>query len=224
VNAPRRTPVVREIVGVARQVKQRPDEAEDLVQVYQPMTQGGLDDIYLLVRPASGRAAALAPVVRAAIGRVDTAQLVSLGPPRTLEDVAHEATSAHRFRATLVLAFAGLALVLAMAGVFGILAYAVQQRGRDFAVRRALGATTGDVVRIVVRNAARVVVTGAVAGGLASLVLTRTMASVLFGVAPIDPPTLFVVAALLGLAALAAIAGPAWRATRIDPATVLRGQ
>ena len=74
----------------------------------------------------------------------------------TLEDVAWAATGRHRFRAVMVMAFAALALVLAMVGVFGILAYSVQQRVRDFGVRRALGATTGDVLRlVVVERAAR---------------------------------------------------------------------
>ncbi len=148
-NNPQKTPIVRQIVGVARQVKGRPDEVEELVQVYVPMTQAPLDDTFLLVRPATGKAAALAPAVRAAIGRVDTAQLVSVGAAETLDDVARDATAAHRFRAVLVVAFAGLALLLAMVGVFGILAYSVQQRMADFAVRRAMGATSGDVLRLV---------------------------------------------------------------------------
>ncbi len=224
VNAPRRTPVIREIVGVARQVKGRPDETDDLVQLYQPLTQAVLDDIYLLVRPAAGPASALVPSVRAAIGRIDTAQLVSLGPPSTLDDVALEATSPHRFRATLVMAFAGLALVLAMAGVFGVLAYSVQQRGRDFAVRRALGASAGDVLWLVARSAVTVVAGGALLGGAVSLAATRVLASVLYGVSPVDPATLVVVTLLLGVAAAAAVAGPAWRAARIDPAAVLRGE
>ena len=71
----------------------------------------------------------------------------------TLEDIAWAATGRHRFRAVMVTSFAALALVLAMVGVFGILAYSVQQRMRDFGVRRALGATTGDVLRLVVSNA-----------------------------------------------------------------------
>ncbi len=164
------------------------------------------------------------PSVRAAIGRIDTAQLVSLGPPSTLDDVASEATSPHRFRATLVVAFAGLALVLAMAGVFGILAYSVQQRGRDFAVRRALGASAADVLWLVARSAASVVLGGALLGGGISLAATRVLSSVLYGVSPVDPVTLAAVTLLLGLAAVAAVAGPAWRAARIDPAAVLRGE
>jgi putative ABC transport system permease protein len=223
-NAPQQTPVVREIVGVAKQVKGRPDETEELVQIYVPMTQGALDDTFLLVRPVTGEASALAPAVRAAIGRIDTAQLVSIGPAKTLDVIAREATSSHRFRAVLVVAFAGLALMLAMVGVFGILAYSVQQRTADFAVRRAMGATTGDVLRLVAGSAARVVAAGAVIGLAVAAAATRFLTTVLFGVAPLDPITFGWVGVMLAGTAIVAIAGPAWRAAQIDPAVALRSK
>jgi len=223
-NAPDAAPVVREIVGVARQVKGRPDETDDLIQVYVPMTQSGLDDTYLLVRPATGEAAALAPAVRAAIGRIDTAQLVSIGQARTLDDIADTATSSHRFRAVLVVAFAALALGLAMVGVFGILAYSVQQRTADFAVRRAMGATTRDVIGLVAASAARVILAGVAIGGVLAAGASRWLTSVLFGVEPFDPPTFAAAAMLLLVTAALAVAGPAWRAIRVDPAATLRGQ
>jgi putative ABC transport system permease protein len=213
---------VREIVGVARQVKGRPDETENFVQIYVPLAQNLRDDIYLLVRPTSGQAEALARSVRAAIARVDKEQLVSVRDGMTLEDVAREATSRHRFRAVLVMTFAGLALVLAMIGVFGVLAYAVQLRIRDFAVRRALGATTGDVCRLVLGNVSRVITTGAVIGLIVSAMLGRLLTRMLFGVQPLDPLTFASVMIVLGLTAAAATAAPAWRATRIDPAVALR--
>jgi putative ABC transport system permease protein len=217
-------PQEREIVGVARQVKGRPDETEDFQQVYVPLAQAALDDMFLVVRPASGRAGVLAPSVRAAIGRVDREQLVSVRSVLTLEDVAWEATARHRFRAVLVTAFAGLALVLAMIGLFGILAYSVQRRIRDLGVRRALGATTGDVVRLVVGGAARVLAIGVLVGVALSMALARLLASMLFGVAPLDPITFALVMVVLGLTALAAVAGPAWQATRIDPVAALRSE
>lgn len=222
--APEQAPVVREIVGVARQVKGRPDETSDLLQVYVPMTQANDDDIYLLVRPTVGRAAGLAPAVKAAIGRVDTAQLVSVGTPITLDGVARNATSSHRFRAVLIAAFAGLALVLAMVGVFGILAYSVQQRTRDFAVRRAMGATSRDVLRLVAGSAARTVATGTVIGLALAVAASRVLTAVLFGVEPFDPVTFVWVTVLLAVTAAIAAAGPAWRAARVDPAQVLQGR
>jgi putative ABC transport system permease protein len=217
-------PVVREIVGVARQVKGRPDETEDLFQIYVPLAQDLMDDIYLVVRPASGRGDALAPSVRAAIGRVDKEQLVSVRSVMTLEDVAGEATARHRFRAVMVMTFAGLALLLAMVGVFGMLAYSIQQRARDFAVRRALGATTGDVLRLVIGSAAGVIAAGGVVGLAVATLLSRLLAAMLFGVQPLDAVTFATVAIMLGLAAAVSIAAPAWRAVRIDPAIVLRSQ
>ena len=192
------------------------------MQIYVPMAQNPVDDIYLVVRPTSGRADALAPSVRAAIGRVDKEQLVSVSDVMTLEDVAWDATARHRFRAVMVMTFAGLALLLAMVGVFGILAYSVQQRVRDFAVRRALGATTSDVLRMVVGSAVRVIASGAVIGLALSAVLSRLLATMLFGVQPLDLMTFASVTIVLILTTMLSIAGPAWRAARIDPAAALR--
>jgi putative ABC transport system permease protein len=215
---------VKEIVGVAGQVKARPDETEDIVQIYVPIAQNPTDDIYLVVSPTTGRADALTGSVRAAIGRVDKEQLVSVRDIVTLEDVAWDATARHRFRAIMIVTFAVLALLLAMVGVFGILAYSVQQRVRDFAVRRALGATPGDVLRLVMRSAARVVGVGALIGLALSATLSRLLTTLLFGVEPLDMMTFASVTLVLMLTAVLAAAGPAWRATRIDPAAALRSE
>jgi len=214
----------KEIIGVARQVRGRPDETDEFEQVYVPMMQESTGDMYLIVRPASGSASALAPSVRAAISRVDRRQLVSVRDVMTLEDVAWEATARHRFRAVLVTAFAALALVLAMVGLFGILAYSVQRRVRDLGVRRALGATTGDVVRTVAGDAARVLLGGLAAGVSLSIALGRVLESMLVGVRPLDPLTFLLVIAVLTLTAVAAIAGPAWKASRVDPVLALRSE
>jgi putative ABC transport system permease protein len=219
---PQSQPVVREIVGVARQVKARPDETEELIQIYVPITQNIMDDLFLLVRPSSGRAEALASSVRAAIARIDKEQLVSVREVMTLDDVAREATGRHRFRAVLVITFAALALLLAVIGVFGLLAYTVQQRMRDFAVRRALGATSNDVLRIVVGSAIGLVVSGAVIGLLLSALAARLIATMLFGVEPLDPVTFGAVTMIVALTTALSVAAPALRATRIDPAIALR--
>jgi ABC-type antimicrobial peptide transport system permease subunit len=124
----------------------------------------------------------------------------------------------------LVASSAGLALLLAAIGLFGMFAYAVQQRVRDFGVRRALGATTGDVLRPVVLSAFRVIGAGAILGLVLSIALSRFLSAMLFGVQPLDPVTFALVPIALALTGVAAIAGPAWRATRVDPATALRGE
>jgi putative ABC transport system permease protein len=221
-SAPQAKPNECEIVGVARQVKRRPDEVKDFVQLYVPFAQDLSDDVYLVVCPKSGPAEALTPAVRAAISRVDKEQLVSVREIRTLEDIERTVNGRHRFRAVLVVAFAALALVLAMVGVFGILAYSVQQHVRDFGVRRALGATTNDILRLVMTNAARVIATGAAIGLVLSAVFARLIEKMLFGVRPLDPATFALVAVVVVLTAILAVAGPAWRAVRINPASALR--
>jgi putative ABC transport system permease protein len=220
--SPQAKPEVREIVGVARQIKGRPDEVKDLVQIYVPMAQDLSDDMFVVVRPKAGRAEALAPAVRAAISRVDTEQLVSVRNVMTLEDIAWTATGRHRFRAVMVAAFAALALALALVGVFGILAYSVQQQVRDFGVRRALGATTRDVLRLVMTSAARVVVTGAAIGLVLAAAAGRLIETMLFGVRPLDPVTFAAVTIVLAITTVLAFLGPAWRAVRVDPAVALR--
>jgi len=109
-----------------------------------------------------------------------------------------------------------------MVGVFGILAYTVHQQVRDFGVRRALGATTNDVLRLVIVNAARVIVTGTAIGLALSVVFGRLIETMLFGVRPLDLPTFAFVTIVLVVTAALSIAGPAWRAARIDPAVALR--
>jgi len=214
---------IRQIVGVARQVKARPDETEDLLQTYVPITQDAIDDIFLLARPAAGPAEALAPSIRAAIGRVDTAQLVNVADVMTLDDVARAATSRHRFRAVAVVTFAGLALVLAMVGVFGVMAYSIQQRVREFGVRMALGATRADMLRLVLGSAAGVVAAGTAVGLVLASFLSRLLGTMLFGVQPLDLPTFAAVIAVLALTAASSTAIPAWRATRINPAAIMKG-
>ncbi|MGH9218409.1 MAG: ABC transporter permease [Vicinamibacterales bacterium] len=222
--APGDKPAIAEIVGVARQVKFRPDESQDYVQIYVPLAQDLIGDVLMLVRSRTGRADALTPAVRGAISRIDKQQLVSVAEITTLEDVEWAATGRHRFRAVMVASFAALAVTLAMVGVFGILAYSVQQRMKDFGVRRALGATTNDVMSLVISNAARLIGVGAVAGLVLAAVFGRLISSMLFGVEPLDAATFGLVTIVLLITAAAAIAGPAWRAARIDPAAVLRGK
>jgi putative ABC transport system permease protein len=137
--------------------------------------------------------------------------------------VAWTATERHRFRAVLVLTFAALALTLAMVGVFGIVGYAVQQRLRDFAVRRALGASAGDVLRLVVRGVAPIFAAGLAIGLVAAAALGRMLGTVLVDVDPLDPLTFTVTGGVLVVVGLLAIVGPARRAVRIDPARLLRG-
>ena len=222
--APQAKPEIREVVGVARQVKGRPDETADLLQVYVPMTQRIMDDLFVLVRPESGSGEALAASVRAAIARVDKAQLVGVRGVTTLEGVARDATARHRFRAVLVMTFAMLALTLAMVGVFGTVAYTVQQRIREFGLRMALGAGASSVFGLVMRGALRVVAVGVLIGLVLAAATSRLISSMLFQVEPLDTATFAAVTSVLVVTAVAATLPPAWRATRVDPMVTLREQ
>jgi putative ABC transport system permease protein len=192
--------------------------------MYTPLLQDPIGDVNLLVKANRGRAEALTAAVRAAISRIDKDQLVSVSAVTTLEDVEWLATGRHRFRAVMVGAFAALALTLAMVGVFGILAYSVQQRVRDFGVRRALGATSNDVMRLVLVDALRVIAIGAAIGLVLAAASGRMIASMLFGVEPMDLTTFGFVTVVLAATAALSVAGPAWRAARIDPAVALRAK
>jgi putative ABC transport system permease protein len=166
----------------------------------------------------------LTPLVREALARVDKEQIVSVRNVMTLDDVVSEATMRHRFRAVLVGAFAVLAIAVAMVGLSGILAYFVQQRVRDFGVRRALGATTSDVLRLVAGSTLRIVALGAAIGLALSIMMGRLLVTMLFGVRPLDPTTFGFVTIVLALTSAAAAIGPAWRAARVDPASALRAE
>jgi putative ABC transport system permease protein len=212
----------REIVGVARQVKGRPDELEEFAQLYAPLSQNSWPNAYLIVRVTSGDATMVAPAVRAAIAEINPGQAVN--NITTLEDVAGTATERYWFRAVLVGTFGSLALVLAMVGVFGVLAYSVQQRTRELGVRIALGATPASVLRLVLSGAGRVVVLGTVVGLLAAAGLGQAISAFLFGVQPLDPPTFAAVAGVLLVTAAVAMAMPAIRATRVDPVVAFRNE
>ena len=141
---------------------------------------------------------------------------------RTIEVVAAEATSRPRFRAVLVGTFAALALTLAMVGVFGVLAYSVQQRVREFGVRIAMGAATSDVMRLVLGSATKLTLIGLAIGLIAAAALSRYVTTLVYPVRPLDPITFVAVPVVLVVTAAIAVAVPAWRAARVDPVVAFR--
>jgi putative ABC transport system permease protein len=211
----------RLIVGVARQVKGRADETEDIAQIYVPIAQDVWRESYLLVR-TTGPADTHVGAIRAAIARVDPH--LPVRTVQTLRTVAREATARYRFRAVLVVMFAGLALALALGGLFGVLAYAVQQRQREFGVRLALGAAPAHVLRLVMREAGAVVAAGIAIGLAGAAAVGQSLSAFLFGVRPHDPLTFAGVAVVMALTAAAAAGVPALRATRVDPASAFRDE
>jgi putative ABC transport system permease protein len=211
---------IREIVGVAQQTSGEPDAPEELLQVYVPLTQFPTGDVYMVVQPSAGAAETLTPLVRRVVARIDPD--VPVRRDRTLETLSIASTAGYRFRAKMVGTFAALALVLAMVGVFGVLAYTVQQRQREIGVRIALGATSLRVTWLVFRDAGWMIATGAVVGMVVAALLGRVVATFLFGVDPLDPLTFVTVPVVILLTAIIAAAAPAWRASRINPAEAFR--
>jgi ABC-type antimicrobial peptide transport system permease subunit len=141
---------------------------------------------------------------------------------RTMDDVAAESVLRPRFRAGLVGAFAGLALGLAAIGVFGVLMFSVRERTREFGVRMALGARTADILALVVGSGARMAVVGVAIGLVLSAALTRVLASLLYGVTPLDPLAFAGASVILAITALVACVTPVLFVLRTDLAVTLR--
>jgi putative ABC transport system permease protein len=215
-------PVWRTIVGVVKDVHERGYELEMKPGVYIPFAQ--IQDTWaqpesLLVR-VKGDPSAITGAVRRVIAAVDPEQPVAA--VRTMDDIIELDVADRRQQMTLLGAFAGLALLLASIGLYGVLSYAVTQRAREIGVRMALGATGSQVVRMVVARGLALTAVGLALGVIGALAATRSMKTMLYGVEATDPATFVGVAALLcGIAALACWL-PARRASRVDPISVLR--
>src|SRR6185436_17185404 len=132
--------------------------------------------------------------------------------------------TAPRFYLTLLGAFAGVAVLLAAIGVYGVISYSVERRRHEIGVRMALGASRGEAFGLVVRQGMRLAIIGAAIGLAGALLATRWLRSLLFGVSASDPVTFVAVVLVLGVIALVACTIPARRAARVDPATALRAE
>ena len=158
--------------------------------------------------------------LRAAASKVDSTSV--LYQPERMDEIVKNSVAVQRFTMILLSMFAGLALVLSGIGIYGVIAYVVGQRSHEFGIRIALGAQRGDVLRMVLRDGAKVALAGVIVGLIAAVGLTRLMANMIYGVGVRDPVTFAGVAIVLTMVALAACYVPAWRATRVDPMIALR--
>ena len=179
---------------------------------------GTLANIALTVR-AVDRPSAIAKSVAAAVEDVNRDVALTIVP---LSDQVNASLTQERMTASLAVLFGALALVLAGLGLYGVTAYAVARRRVEFGIRMALGATTSAAVRLVVSHVMLVVVIGVAAGAASSMCATRFVASLLYGLPPRDPVTLMAAAGIPAVTAAVAAGLPAFRASRIDPAEVLR--
>jgi len=147
---------------------------------------------------------------------------LAIGQVRTMEEVLSFSIAFQRFLVTLMTIFAGLALVLACVGLYGVISYSVSRRTHEIGIRVALGATRRDILAAIVRQGLQLTTIGVVAGLVAAFGLSRLLRSVLFGVKPSNPGTFIAVSMLLVALALVATVIPARRATKVDPMVALR--
>jgi predicted permease len=207
------------ITGVVGAVKQYGLETDGKIAAYFPRTQGNPTDLYLVARTASEIAGLPAAVV-SAIQSVDPN--LAVYDIWSMQERLHDSLARRRFASTMLAAFAAFALMLAAIGLYGVMSYLVAQNTHDIGVLMALGAGRGDVLRLVLRQGMELGAMGIAIGLAGAAVLTRVMASLLFGVSARDAATFAVVPVLLAGVAFAATVIPAWRTTRVDPVVALR--
>jgi putative ABC transport system permease protein len=208
------------IIGVAANVRQFELETETRPQLYLPYSQLDFFEPRHLVVKTTGDPLSFVASAREAVWSVDRDQPVS--NVSTMETIVSESLAGRRLTMLLLGIFAGLALLLAAVGIYGLISYAVTQRTHEIGIRMALGANSRNVLGMVVGDSIRMIAIGVGVGLAAAFFLTRFMRSLLFGVSETDPVTFAVIPALLAAVALAATYIPARRATRVDPMVALR--
>ena len=208
-----------EIVGVVANVRQyRADEAP--VPMTYVVHTSSPQRAYSLVLRTDGDAMALSSSVRAAVQAVDPT--LPIARARTLDEVIGASLTQRKFNMTLLVVFAGIALVLAIAGIYGTVAYAVAQRTPEIGIRVALGATRGEVLRLVLVDALKPVIGGLAIGLVVAFALTRALDRLVYGISTTDTLTFVTLPLVLGFIAMIASWLPALRATRVDPVIALR--
>jgi predicted permease len=219
----------RTVIGIVADAANESWEGGRGDEMYLPYLQArdyaGLDAppfMYLtfVVRAQNGEPSALAPRARAVVAGVD--RDAAFSDVMTMDDAAARALARPRFQRTLLSLCALVALLLAAAGIHGVVNYGVTRRGREIGLRMALGAQRAEVGWLVVRQSLRHVLVGLAAGWVGTLVLARLMTGLLHGVTPGDPATLIGATAVLLVVAVAASALPAWRASRVAPVVAMR--
>jgi predicted permease len=208
------------IVGVVGSVRHLALETAPRPEIYQPLGQAQWPSMFVVMRSAAPDPRTLISSAQNAVWKVD--KNVPLANVRAMQDMVADSVVRRKFAMLLLAIFAGLAVLLAAVGLYGVMSFSVAQRTREIGIRVALGAQRGDVVRLVINQAMLFVGSGVAAGLVGSVGLTRLMSGLLFGVSPTDAGTFTSVASLLAGIALLACWIPARRATRVDPVIALR--
>jgi putative ABC transport system permease protein len=207
------------IVGVVKDVRHLALEAEPRPQVYLPYLQNTWTTMSIVMRSAID-AESLANAARSAVWEVDKEQPVT--EVKSMEQYFSASIAQRRFNMILLAVFAGVALVLAAVGLYGVMSYSAVQRTQEIGIRMALGANQTDVMKLVVKQGMLLALAGVATGLGAALALTRLMASLLYGVSATDPATFVLISLILTAVALLACLVPARRATKVDPCVALR--
>lgn len=208
------------VIGVVGRVKMEGLSRDSKrVQGYFPFAQLGNSGMTVIIKGASDPRQ-LITAVRLQLKQIDPDQPIY--NIRTMNDIRSESVAPERLNLTLLSIFAGIALVLAMVGIYGVMSYSVTQRTHEIGIRMAIGAQPGDVFRMVMGHGMTLALIGVALGLAGAFGLTRLMATMLFGVEPTDPLTFMVIAILLSLVSLAACYVPGRRATKVDPILSLR--
>jgi len=207
------------VVGVAGDTKPRELHKEAVAELYMPFDQQPEPGMALMIRSSSADTS-IAAAVRSEVLALDKNQPVY--SIRTLDSVLSESVAGPRFRTLLLGIFAGVALILAGIGIYGVISYAVSQRTQEIGIRMALGARAADVLKLVVKGGMMLALIGVAIGLAGAFAVTRLLTTLLFGVTPTDAATFVTVSAGLIVVALFACYIPARRAARVDPLVALR--
>jgi putative ABC transport system permease protein len=209
----------REIIGIIADVKHFALNQEVRPTMYLPNQQEPVRGLFLVVR-SNNDPLSLVSAVRGEVSAIDKS--LAVANVKTMERTITESIAPQRFTLLLIGIFAALALVLAAAGLYGVISYSVAQRTQEIGIRMALGAQAHDVLRLVINQGMFPTLTGVAIGLIGAFVLTRLISNLLFGVSATDPMTFGMIALLLGAVALLACWIPARRATKVDPMVALR--
>jgi predicted permease len=207
-----------EIIGVVGDIRRAALSDRPRADLYFPFTRFADSQGMLFVRTTGDPLLAF-PAVRTALRTLEPQ--IMLYRPRSMDEVAATSAAISQLAMRLLAGFAALALTLAAVGIYAVMAYSVRRRTRELGTRVALGASRGDIVRLVMREGGVITTIGVIVGLTAGLLAARSLSAVLFGVPPSDPWSLAASAALLGLTAMAACYVPARRASRVDAARTL---
>jgi putative ABC transport system permease protein len=202
-------------------MRQAGPESPASPELYLPIDQDSFADLYLAVR-TDGDPVALAPTLRALVHSLDPQ--ISILQMSTMEQILDEHVASRRLLMILLTVFAGVALLLALIGIYGVMGNAVSQRTNEIGVRMALGAQRGEIAAMILREGARIGLMGLGLGVGIALFVTKLLKAALFGVTPTDASTYVAVVALMLVVGLIACYLPARRAARIDPLSAIRAE